>query len=59
MSDTLAFRFFIHGADVSDMALFHPNFMLYIFRAYYMLSHGYSAVTLTSLIPLDIGPMLP
>ena len=37
------------------MALFHPNFMLYIFRAYYMLSHGYSAGTLTSLIPLNAG----
>ena len=37
------------------MASFHLNFMLYIFRAYYMLSHGYSAVTLTSLIPLNAG----
>ena len=37
------------------MALFHLNFMLYIFRAYYMLSHAYSAVRLTSLIPLNAG----
>ena len=37
------------------MALFHLNFMLYIFSAYYMLSHGYNAVTLTSGIPLNAG----
>ena len=55
LSCHIGVRYFIYGTDVSDKALFHLNFMLYIFRAYYMLARGYSAVTLTSLIPLNAG----